>query len=195
MFTGIVQHTGVIKKWQPAKQGGGLTLTVKGLPRDIKTGESIALNGCCLTVVIHTADGLTFDVSDETVAKTAFASYRPGQRVNLERALMPSDRFGGHFVLGHVDTVGRIKSIKPGLGSVILTVKFPKGFAKLMIEKGSVTVDGISLTACRVKKSTFQAAIIPHTLKETNLSERQAGDAVNLEFDVLGKYVQRLVKG
>jgi riboflavin synthase len=195
MFTGIVQQTGVIKRWQPSAAGGRLTLAVKGWPRDIQSGESIAVNGCCLTVVIHSGDTLIFDVSDETIAKTALENYRPGMCVNLERALNQNNRFGGHFVLGHVDTVGRIKSIAKGAGSVMFTVKFPKEFSKLMIEKGSVTVDGISLTACRVKKSTFQAAVIPHTLKETNLSEREEGDAVNLEFDVLGKYVQRLVKG
>lgn len=189
MFTGIITNTGQVKKWKPSKDGGTLFIQPKTKFTKVKIGESIAINGCCLTVVRYKNNVLEFDVSDETMRKTALQSLKNKSGVNLERAMQVGDRFGGHFVLGHVDGVGQIKAVKKNKGSVEYTVSYDKKFQKLLIEKGSVTVDGISLTVCDLKKTKFSLYIIPHTLKETHLPKLKKGDQVNLEFDVLGKYV------
>ncbi|EKD50886.1 MAG: hypothetical protein ACD_62C00401G0004 [uncultured bacterium] len=192
MFTGIITNIGTIVNWKPAKDGGRMGVRPQKKYPKIKMGESIALNGCCLTVVGYKKGLIDFDISDETIRKTAFLEIGKGRRVNLERAMMAHSALGGHFVLGHVDGVGSIKAIKKNPGSVEYTIAYPKKFAHLMIEKGSVSVDGISLTVCNLTKSTFEVYIIPHTLKETIMSEYTVGQKVNLEFDVLGKYVARL---
>ena len=189
MFTGIIQNLGVIVGWDHTADGGRLFIKPQQSFDKIMMGESIAINGCCLTVVSEDAGVLAFDVSDETMRKTAFQSYGTDMIVNLERAMQASDRFGGHFVLGHVDAVGSIKNIQQNTGSVAVTIGFPEEFRPLLIEKGSVTIDGISLTACDVTSNTLSLYIIPHTLHETNLAHRKINDVVNLEFDVLGKYV------
>lgn len=189
MFTGIIQNLGVIVGWDHTADGGRLFIKPQHSFDKIMMGESIAINGCCLTVVSEDAGVLAFDVSDETMRKTAFQSYGTNMIVNLERAMQASDRFGGHFVLGHVDAVGSIKNIQQNTGSVAVTIGFPEEFRPLLIEKGSVTIDGISLTACDVTSNTLSLYIIPHTLHETNLAHRKVNDVVNLEFDVLGKYV------
>lgn len=191
MFTGIIKNTGLIEKWHPTKNGGRLSVKTKKLFKKIKRGESIAVNGCCLTVLSYKNKILTFDVSDETFKKTTFKNYKKGWVVNLERAMLPTDRFGGHFVLGHVDGVGKIESLKKNSGSVVFSLSCAKKFASLLIEKGSVTVDGISLTVCDLKKNEFNIYIIPHSFKQTNLKNLKNGDPVNLEFDVLGKYIKR----
>jgi len=194
MFTGIVTNTGKITKWKPAKNGGRMGVKPKRKYVGVKLGQSIAINGCCLTVVGQKNGSIEFDISDETVRKTAFLDHGPGRKVNLEQAMKAKDALGGHFVLGHVDGVGKIKSIKKNPGSVEYTVSYPKKFAHLLIEKGSVTVDGISLTVCNLKNTTFDLYIIPHTLKETTMPEYKIGTLVNLEFDVLGKYVARMAE-
>lgn len=191
MFTGIITHTGLITAWSPSKSGGQFSVKPQRKFTQIKIGESIAINGCCLTVVSDKNGVLTFDVSDETMRKTAMYALRKGSKVNLERAMRVGDRLGGHFVLGHVDGVGKIKKIKEHKGSVEFVISYPKTFAELLIEKGSVTVDGVSLTVCDLKSNQFGLYIIPHTLNETHLGELRVGDPVNLEFDVLGKYVFR----
>lgn len=194
MFTGIVTNTAKVIDWNPTKNGGVLSIKpIKKISR-IKLGDSIAINGICLTVIKIKNGTLAFDVSDETMRKTALHQYQKGGVVNLERPMLASERFGGHFVLGHVDGVGTIKGIKTNIGSVEFTIAYPKKFAKLLIEKGSVTVDGISLTICNLTNTTFDLYIIPHTLKETNMGAYRVGTQVNLEFDVLGKYIQRLMK-
>lgn len=193
MFTGIITNTAKVKKWKPTKDGGRLFVQPKKRFTKIKIGESIAINGCCLTVVSYKKNILEFDVSDETMRKTALFQFKNGSSVNLERAMMASDRFGGHFVLGHVDGVGKVKAIKCNPGSVEYTISYPKKFSHLLIDKGSITVDGISLTVCALKKSSFNLYIIPHTLDETHLPKVKLGDVVNLEFDVLGKYVAQMV--
>jgi riboflavin synthase len=191
MFTGIINNTGKIHKWQPTQDGGILYIKPKRKFTGVKTGESIAINGCCLTVTSYKNNVLQFDVSDETMRKTALGAYEKSDTINMERAMQAKDRFGGHFVLGHVDGVGKIKSVKEEAGSVKYTVSFPKKHAALLIEKGSVTIDGISLTVCDLKAGQFNAYIIPHTIKETHLGQIKVGSQVNLEFDVLGKYVLR----
>lgn len=189
MFTGIITNQGKIKKWTPSRKGGVLVVETNTRYTGVKLGESLAINGCCLTVVAAKEKSLSFDVSDETMRKTAFSELGPAQLVNLERALMASDRLGGHFVLGHVDAVGKVLKVRKDPGSVVFEIGFPKAFRQLVIEKGSIAIDGISLTACDVQKQSLSVYVIPHTLKETNLGKRQIGDLVNLEFDVLGKYI------
>jgi len=191
MFTGIITNTGKISKWKPLKDGGRLHIKPIRKYKNVKMGESIALNGCCLTVVGYKNNEIAFDISDETIRKTAFINIQPGSVLNLERAMSASASFGGHFVLGHVDGVGKIKAVKENPGSVEFVVSYPKKFAPLLIEKGSVTVDGVSLTVCDLTKNTFALYIIPHTLKETVMPQYKIGDVVNLEFDVLGKYIAR----
>lgn len=191
MFTGLVETTGEIRDWRPQKSGGRLIVKSKKTFLRVVLGESIAINGCCLTVVKKSSRGLEFDVSDETMNKTALGDYGPGDVVNLERALSLGDRLGGHLMQGHVDTTGCLISIKKQKGSVCFTFSYPKKFAKLIIEKGSIAVDGISLTACDLTRNQFSVYIIPHTLKLTHLAELKLKSRVNLEFDMVGKYVLR----
>lgn len=189
MFTGIITNTGKITNWKPHKKGGVFTVKPKKKFTKVKIGESIAINGCCLTIVKDKNGELSFDVSDETMRKTTLGRLNKGDKINLERAMKASDRFGGHFVLGHVDGVGKVKGIVIHEGSVEFEITYPKKFANLLIEKGSVTIDGISLTVCDLKANQFSLFIIPHTIKETHLGKVKVGDPVNLEFDVLGKYI------
>lgn len=194
MFTGLVQMTG--KVFSSKKNKGGKILTVQ-IPQPLKKlvlGESIAVNGCCLTVIQAQQKRISFDVSDETLRKTTLGDLKKGEVVNLERAMKANDRLGGHFVLGHVDGVGYIQNKKIGEGSLELTIHYPKLLAPLLIEKGSVTMDGVSLTVCDLKRSNFKVYIIPHTEKETNIRVKKINDSVNLEGDVLGKYVKRLIE-
>lgn len=191
MFTGLVETTGKITAWQPHKKGGRLVVKSKKSFSRVVLGESIAVNGCCLTVVKNSPRGLEFDVSDETMSKTALGDYSSGDTVNLERALSLGDRLGGHLMQGHVDTTGRLISVKQQKGSVCFTFSYPKKHASLIIEKGSIAVDGISLTACHLVHNQFSVYIIPHTLKLTHLGFLKAGEAVNIEFDMVGKYIIR----
>lgn len=189
MFTGIIHNTGIVESWRFGRQGGKLTIAARQKFKKVSLGESIAINGCCLTVVKTKKNTLVFDVSDETLRKTGLGFYTKGKNVNLERALRPLDRLGGHFVLGHVDGVGKISSIQKKPRSVFYRILYPKKFSHLLIEKGSIAIDGISLTVCDLQKSSFGLCVIPHTLKATHLKDLKVGDLVNLEFDVLGKYV------
>lgn len=191
MFTGLVETTGKITAWQPHKNGGKLVIKNKKTFSRVVLGESVAVNGCCLTVVKNSPRGLEFDVSDETMSKTALGDYSLGDTVNLERALSLGDRLGGHLIQGHVDTTGCLVSVKKQKGSIGFTFSYPKKFAALIIEKGSIAVDGISLTVCHLVRHQFSVYIIPHTLKLTHLNFLKPGDAVNLEFDMIGKYVLR----
>lgn len=185
MFTGIIQTTGKVISFTGNFSGGRFIIRTPISLSKIKMGESIAIDGCCLTVVSYQNRKLVFDVSDETIAKTTMAKYKKGTLVNIERAMKASDRFGGHFVLGHVDGVGKIINID----SDHITLKAPQFLMKYIIPKGSIAVDGISLTACEPKKNSFKLYIIPHTFKCTNLPYKKKGDLVNLEVDVLGKYI------
>ena len=210
MFTGIIQGTGKIVSFHGGKKGGKLTINCSNSPHPplklrggkrgsyvtlYKIGESVAVDGCCLTVVGHRHQSLVFDVSDETLRKTKVKSYCHGTVVNLERAMKASDRFGGHFVLGHVDGVGRIEQIRKNPGSIVIMISHPKKLAPYLIDKGSVAVDGCSLTVVIEGRNRFKTYIIPHTTKVTNLACKKAGDLVNLEMDMLGKYVERLILG
>ncbi len=188
MFTGLVQAVGRVRRLD------GLVLEIEAPPSFFATplveGESIAVNGVCLTVV---GDSLRFDLSEETLARTSLGALAEGDPVNLERAMSASDRFGGHIVQGHVDATAEMVAIEPQEGSTVYRFRTPAGGGRYLIDKGSVTLDGISLTVVRPVGDEFEAWIIPHTLANTNLGSRKVGDQVNLEYDVIAKYVERLV--
>ena len=186
MFTGIVEELGKVG----SRNGSRLRINSTTVLEGSDLGASIAVNGCCLTVVA--TDGSTYwdaDVSDETYSRTNLGSLQAGDVVNLERPMALGDRLGGHMVLGHVDAVGHVVSPAPDL-----VIRIPRDLMHLIVEKGSVTVDGISLTAFDLSSDTFRVAVIPHTTAVTTLGVRKVGDAVNIEMDVLAKHVQRLVE-
>lgn len=193
MFTGIVEETGVIAAIKPTATAIQLTVRAQVCARGVKLGDSIAVNGCCLTVtkLRRTKAGATlqFDLLKETWERTNLSATAPGASVNLERALAVGDRLGGHFVTGHVDGTGVITRWERSGADHVLEVSAPKELRPYLIFKGSVAVDGISLTVAGVTKAGFRIWIIPHTLAVTALRERKVGDAVNLEGDLLGKYV------
>lgn len=189
MFTGIVQSMGKV-----LRQGDNL-LEVQGSPAGVKIGDSVAVDGVCLTVIRLQGGAMAFDVSEETLRKTTLGALQPGQPVNLEAALRAGDPLGGHFVLGHVDGTGRILSRSPQGASVLIEFSIPRLLRRYLVPKGSVAVDGISLTVVEVKEASFTVAVIPHTEQQTGLGAKQVGDPVNLEADVLAKHVERLMGG
>jgi riboflavin synthase len=193
MFTGIVEETGVIAAIKPTATAIQLTVRAQVCARGVKLGDSIAVNGCCLTVTKlrrgKAGSTLQFDLLKETWERTNLSATAPGASVNLERALAVGDRLGGHFVTGHVDGTGVITRWERSGTDHVLEVSAPKELRPYLVFKGSVAVDGISLTVAGVTKAGFRIWIIPHTLAKTALRERKVGDAVNLEGDLLGKYV------
>lgn len=190
MFTGLVEEMGVIKAAE--RTSGGARLTVGcSFVAELNRGDSVAVDGACLTALELRDGAFTADVSTESLARTTLGGLRAGSKVNLERSLAVGQRMGGHFVLGHVDAVGRIARVS-GLGDARrYDIEFPELLAPLLVEKGSITIDGISLTINEVGERSFWVALIPETQAVTTLGSRQAGDRVNLEGDVLGKYVVR----
>jgi riboflavin synthase len=193
MFTGIIQGRGVVFEKKPA--GGGLVFGIEAafeLP-DPAEGESIAVNGVCLTAREIRGRRFLVDVSPESLARTNLGRVTVGRVVNLERALRLSDRLGGHLVSGHVDAVAEIVARKPLGNFIVFTFKVPGGLGRYLIEKGSVTIDGISLTVNEITARTFSVSIIPHTLEITTLGKMDQGDLVNLEVDLIGKYVEKLL--
>lgn len=193
MFTGIVESVGIVKR--TVRRGEDVLLgisTSMGLG-DVKVGDSVAVSGACLTVV-EVADGsFSADVSAETLAKTTLRALKIGDSVNLEKALKLNSFLGGHFVLGHVDCVGTIREKKERSNSIVLGVEIGEDQGKYIVQKGSVALDGISLTVNKYEKNRFYVNIIPHTVRETTLKLKKAGDQVNVETDILGKYVERFV--
>ncbi len=192
MFTGLVQAVGTVRSLQ------NLVLTVdaptSAWPNDPwQLGESVAVQGCCLTVV-DSSDGLRFDLSEETLARTSLGQLAAGSKVNLERAMRPMDRLGGHIVQGHVDGLAKVVSVQELQGSWEFRFEVPAGGERYLIDKGSVCLDGVSLTVVNPAGSLFAVAVIPHTYEVTSLSDRQAGDVVNLEYDVLAKHVEKLLE-
>jgi riboflavin synthase len=186
VFTGIVEELGSVV----ALDGALLTLGCSQVLEDVTTGASIAVNGCCLTVVEFGSDWWRADVSPETFARTSLGSLRPGDPVNLERPVRLADRLGGHLVQGHVDGVGQVVDAVPDL-----RVRTPAPLLRYVVEKGSITVDGVSLTVVDALEDGFTVAVIPHTAAVTTLGRRSPGDSVNLEVDVVAKYVERLLGG
>lgn len=189
MFTGIVEEMGIVSKIT----NNGMTVKASRVLSDVKLGDSIAVNGTCLTAVSFSNSEFSVDLSPETMRRTSLSQLTEGSRVNLERALSASDRMGGHIVQGHVDATGRITSIKPDGDSIIFRVRIPKRLDKYIVEKGFVAVDGISLTVVKRGASSFTLAVIPYTLENTNLAVLSEGDQVNLEADILAKYVESLL--
>jgi len=193
MFTGIVEELGVVEAIED--QGDAVRLTVRGplVVSDAELGDSIAVNGCCLTVVTHDDEVFTADVMKETLDKTSLGEFEPGVRVNLERAVTAHKRLGGHIVQGHVDGTGRVVGRTPSEHWELVEIGLPDGLARYLVDKGSITVDGVSLTVVNVTDTSFTVSLIPETLARTTLGIKQAGDLVNLEVDVIAKYVERLL--
>lgn len=192
MFTGIIQATAVVKK--TARKGASLFLTIqKPTGWKIRAGDSLCTNGACLTVSKVSKDTFQTDLMPETLQKTVFGKQVP-KKVNLEPSLRPSDRIGGHLVFGHVDAIGKIESVKKHGPARIFKITFPKKFSNLVAEKGSIAVDGISLTVIDVRKNWFTVSLVDYTLQHTTLGDKQVGDLVNLEFDVIAKYLARMVR-
>ena len=193
MFTGIIEELGYVVRLDD--QGDAVRLTVRGkhVTSDAASGDSVSVNGCCLTVAERDGETFTADVMRETLDKTALGALAPGARVNLERAVTASTRLGGHIVQGHVDGTGVIVARTPSEHWEVLEVTLPEALARYLVDKGSVTVDGISLTVVTVDAATFTVSLIPETLARTTLGLKQPGDPVNLEVDVIAKYVERLL--
>jgi riboflavin synthase len=190
MFTGLIEAIGEVQEVTPTPAGFRLRVTA-AIARDLVAGDSLAVNGVCLTAVLSDASGIHADISPETLRVTTLGLLRRGALVNLERPLRADARLGGHFVQGHVDATGTIDEIRPGGDSHRLTIRFPAVLAPYIVSKGSITVNGISLTVAGVDDRRFDVQIIPYTWEHTNLHLAKAGDLVNLESDILGKYVVR----
>jgi riboflavin synthase len=193
MFTGIVEELGTVATIVDQGDAVRLTLRASTVLEDVSLGDSISVNGCCLTVVSRDGDLWTADVMQETLDKTSLLGARPGDRVNLERAVTAGTRLGGHIVQGHVDGVGTIVSRSPSEHWEVVEVSIPTGLSRYLVDKGSITVDGVSLTVVQAGDDSFTISLIPETLARTTLGFRQPGDRVNLEVDVLAKYVERLL--
>jgi riboflavin synthase len=193
MFTGIVEELGTVDAIED--QGDAIRLTVRGplVTSDAGLGDSISVNGCCLTVATRGEESFTADVMHETLAKTSLGALEPGARVNLERAVTPATRLGGHIVQGHVDGTGAVVRRTPSEHWELVQVSLPAELERYLVSKGSITVDGISLTVVEVGADWFTVSLIPETLARTTLGFKQPGDVVNLEVDVIAKYVEKMV--
>jgi riboflavin synthase len=183
VFTGIVEETGTFEGWS----GDAITIRAGVIMDDLEIGQSVSIDGCCLTVTTRTDDQWTADIADETRKRTTINYRMPGDRVNLERAAKVSDRLGGHIVQGHVDAVGEIVVPAPDL-----RVRIPADLLRYVVEKGSITVNGVSLTVVNLYEDGFDVTLIPHTLEVTNLGQKKPGDLVNIEVDIMAKYAERL---
>jgi riboflavin synthase len=194
MFTGLIEEIGSLRRIHRQGQAMVLTIAAKHIMDDVRLGDSIAVNGVCLTVIAFDSSSFTVDVMPETFRHTNLSSLRIGSRVNLERAMSAQGRFGGHIVQGHVDTPGRIRERYAEENAVVYRIE-PSDISlfRYIMPQGSITVDGISLTVVDTDETTFSVSIIPHTLAQTILQDKSPGDTVNLECDVLGKYVERLL--
>lgn len=191
MFTGIIEHLGILSGLDISSAGGKLTVRAPTLADKLAVSASVAVNGCCLTVIDRDRGHFAADLSPETLTKTSFPFLKAGARMNLEQPLTAGKEFGGHFVLGHVDTIGRIAHLTPHGDSWNLGVQVSEELAPYIVSKGSVTVDGVSLTIARWQNNVAEIALIPYTYGHTNIADRVPGDPVNLEADILGKYVER----
>lgn len=193
MFTGIVEETGIIQKLSISGSSGSIKIQAKKVLEGTKIGDSIAVNGICLTVTSLGNGFFTADVMAETVRRSSLKEAKSGAKVNLERAMSADGRFGGHIVSGHVDGCGVITEILPEENAVWFTIKADAPILKFIVEKGSVCLDGVSLTVAEVNDVTFKVSVIPHTRQETTLADKKAGSCINIENDVIGKYVERLL--
>ena len=194
MFTGIIEELGTVERVTRGRVSAILAIRAEAILSDLKIGDSVAVNGVCLTATGLTGHGFTADVMHETLDRSALAGLGPGSRVNLERAMAANGRFGGHIVAGHVDGVGTIAAIEQDDNAIWFTITAPEQVLRYVVEKGSIAIDGISLTVARVETDRFAVSVIPHTAAVTLLGQRRTGDRVNLESDLVGKYVERLLR-
>jgi riboflavin synthase len=190
MFTGLIESVGTVKVLEPRGNDAARLVIEAPFADELSLGESVAVNGCCLTVT-GKEGGVSFDLLVETLNRTNLGVLKPGSRVNLERALRADGRFGGHFVQGHIDTTAEVLSAKPKGNDLNLVISIPREGVRYFIEKGSIAVNGVSLTVASLNVESFGLWIIPHTLQETNLGDLKQGDRVNLEYDLIAKYAER----
>lgn len=193
MFTGLIETVGSVRTLKRVGGGGRLSIAASLSARELQLGESIAVNGACLTVVEFGEGYFVADVSPETLERTTLTTLAPRSKVNLERALRLGDRLGGHLVSGHIDAVAEVVERRQDANAIRFTFRLPNEFLSYLVEKGSVAIDGISLTVNQVGTEVFSVAIIPHTLEQTTLADLQTGGRVNVEVDILAKYVERLL--
>ena len=193
MFTGLIEEVGSVIAVGASKNGNQLKIAAPRVAKKIRRGDSLSVNGCCLTLSSHRGEELVFDLLDETIARTNLKNLQPKQPVNLERAIAGTERFGGHFVQGHIDCVSPVIAYQKSGGDFRLEIKLPKAFAHCVAYKGSIAVNGISLTVAEVLSKSFVVWIIPYTKEHTNLDQVQVGDPMNVEFDILAKYVERML--
>lgn len=194
MFTGLIEEVGEIQGVRRGRSSCVLTIKCKTVLEDAQVGDSIAVNGVCLTVTSLGGGYYTADVMSETMNRSSLGALNPGSRVNLERAMPANGRFGGHIVSGHIDGTGRVSAIEADDNAVWYTIQAEPGLLRYIVEKGSITIDGISLTVAYVDAQCFKVSIIPHTQQVTSLHDRKTGDVVNLECDIIGKYVEKLLQ-
>lgn len=193
MFTGIVEETGQVLSFEPKAEAWELAIAAQVALADLSLGDSIAVNGCCLTAARFDERSVRFDVLEETRRLTNFSTLRPGALVNLERSLRFGGKVGGHFVTGHIDAVGTVEVIEGRGKDHYLRIRVPRESLRYVVHKGSIAIDGISLTIAEVDEAGLAVWLIPHTMTVTNLQEKKPGDLVNLEFDLLGKHVEKLL--
>ena len=195
MFTGLIEEVGKVES--VSSRGGAKDFTIKAslIMDDIKVDDSVSINGACQTVIRRNRDTFTVTAVEATLAKTTLSMLARGNEVNLERALRLSDRLGGHFVQGHIDCTGTVRSLRKLTSSVLITIDFPAEYAKYLIRAGSVCLDGVSLTASEVNGNSFTVSVIPHSLENTILKSYSAEQKVNLEFDLMAKYIEKLMPG
>ncbi len=193
MFTGLIEEVGSVRWLRATKSGTQLQLSAPLITTDLQEGDSVAVNGCCLTATNLRGGHITFDLLGETLARTNLRALRPESPVNLERALAASGRVGGHFVQGHIDTTATVRGFDPSGADYRLEVELPAQFARYVVAKGSVALNGVSLTIAQLLPDSFVVWIVPHTRRQTNFASLQAGDSLNVEFDLLAKYVERML--
>lgn len=193
MFTGIITEIGKVESIQRKGKGVVLQINAPASSKELKIDDSVSINGACQTVVAKSKNSFEVVAVEETLKKTTIGNLKSGEQVNLELAMRLSDRLGGHLVLGHIDCVGKIKTIEQRTVSLLLTVVFPKEFMKYVIPVGSVAIDGVSLTVADVGENSLNVSIIPHTMENTIFRNKKINDIVNIEFDVLGKYVETIL--
>lgn len=193
MFTGLIEEIGEIKRIQPFGNALRLTVLANKILSDLKIDDSVAINGVCQTAIGIGNDSFTVEAVEETLKKTNFSNFRIGQKVNLERAMLPTQRLGGHLVQGHADCVGKVKKITNNLSSFLVEIVYPNQIGKFIVENGSICVEGVSLTIARITAESFTISVIPHTWKVTTFANLKVGLLVNLEVDLLGKYVEKIL--
>ena len=195
MFTGIIETIGSIAEFTSTGKYYSMTIIPEMMANDLKPGESMAVDGCCLTITTINKSNFKVEASPESINLTIIKDYHIGSKVNLERALLPNSRMGGHFVTGHIDAVGRISKIRAIENILEMVFEFPEEYRNLIVKKGSVAINGVSLTVNEIGRNQFSVNIIPHTRKITTIADLKSGERVNLEFDIIGKYIVRMKTG